>query len=100
MRRAAPRRKKRRRSAARSRLPAEAWGDPLLRTGVGVISVFFLMRRRTQIVLAITFMVAALVCGASYLYISQILRQRISTAHETAMYLASQVAFLANNAAP
>jgi PAS domain S-box-containing protein len=58
------------------------------------------MRRRTQIVLAITFMVAALVSGASYLYISQILRQRISTAHETAMYLASQVAFLANNAAP
>jgi len=45
-------------------------------------------------------MVAALVSGASYLYISQILRQRISTAHETAMYLASQVAFLANNAAP
>ena len=58
------------------------------------------MRRRTQIVLAITFMVAALVSGASYLYISQILRQKISTAHETAMYLASQVAFLANNAAP
>lgn len=58
------------------------------------------MRRRTQIVLAITFMVAALVSGASYVYISQILRQRISTAHETAMYLASQVAFLANNAAP
>jgi PAS domain S-box-containing protein len=58
------------------------------------------MRRRTQIVLAITFMVAALVSGASYVYISQILRQRISTAHETAIYLASQVAFLANNAAP
>jgi PAS domain S-box-containing protein len=58
------------------------------------------MRRRTQIVLAITFMVAALVSGASYIYISQILRQKISTAHDTAMYLASQVAFLANNAAP
>jgi len=50
--------------------------------------------------LAITFMVAALVSGASYLYISQILRQKISTAHDTAIYLTSQVAFLANNAAP
>jgi len=58
------------------------------------------MRRRTQIVLAITLMVAALVSGASYVYVSQILRQRISTAHETALYLASQIAFLANNAAP
>lgn len=58
------------------------------------------MRRRTQLVLAITLMVAALVSGASYVYISQILRQRISTAHETAINLASQVAFLANNAAP
>src|SRR5215472_4857124 len=58
------------------------------------------MRRRTQIVLAITLMVAALVSGASYVYVSQILRQRISTARETALYLASQVAFLANNAAP
>lgn len=58
------------------------------------------MRRRTQIVLAITFMVAALVSGASYLYISQILRQGINTAHDTASYLTSQLAFLASNAAP
>ena len=58
------------------------------------------MRRRTQIVLAITFMVAALVTGASYLYISQILRQGIFTAHDTASYLASQLAYLATNAAP
>ena len=58
------------------------------------------MRRRTQIVLAITFMVAALVSGASYVYISQILRQRVSTAHETATFLASQLAYLATNAAP
>lgn len=58
------------------------------------------MRRRTQIVLAITFMVAALVSGASYLYISQILHQRVSTAHDTAMYLTSQLAYLATNAAP
>ena len=28
------------------------------------------MRRKTQIVLAITFMVAALVCGFSYIYVS------------------------------
>jgi PAS domain S-box-containing protein len=58
------------------------------------------MRRRTQIVLAITFMVAALVTGASYLYISQILRQGINSAHDTASYLTSQLAFLASNAAP
>ncbi len=60
----------------------------------------FTMRRRTQIVLAITFMVAALVSGASYLYISQILRQGINTAHDTAAYLTLQLAFLASNAAP
>src|SRR5436190_9598971 len=58
------------------------------------------MRRRTQIVLAITFMVAALVMGASYLYISQILRQGINGAHDTASYLSSQLAYLASNAAP
>jgi PAS domain S-box-containing protein len=58
------------------------------------------MRRRTQIVLAITFMVAALVSGGSYLYISQILRQGINTAHDTAAFLTSQLAFLASNAAP
>ena len=58
------------------------------------------MRRRTQIVLAITFMVAALVSGASYVYVSQILRQRITTAHDTATYLTSQLAYLATSAAP
>src|SRR5438067_13054156 len=58
------------------------------------------MRRRTQIVLAITFMVAALVTGASYLYISQILHQGINTSHDTAAFLTSQLAFLASNAAP
>jgi PAS domain S-box-containing protein len=45
-------------------------------------------------------MVAALVTGSSYLYISQILRQGINTAHDTASYLTSQLAFLASNAAP
>jgi PAS domain S-box-containing protein len=58
------------------------------------------MRRRTQIVLAITFMVAALVSGASYLYISQILRQGINTAHDTAASLTSQLAYLATSAVP
>src|SRR5215469_3547231 len=58
------------------------------------------MRRRTQIVLAITFMVAALVSGASYLYISQILRQRVTAAHDIAQYLDSQLAYLASSAAP
>jgi signal transduction histidine kinase len=56
------------------------------------------MRRKTQIVLAITFMVAALVCSFSCIYVSQILRQRITTAHDTAAYLNSQLAFLAANA--
>jgi PAS domain S-box-containing protein len=58
------------------------------------------MRRRTKIVLLITFMVAVLVTGASYVYITQMLRQRIATVHETAMNLASQLAYLASNAAP
>jgi PAS domain S-box-containing protein len=58
------------------------------------------MRRRTKIVLAITFMVAALVTGASYIYISEMLHQRVATAHDTAMYLTSQLAYLASNAAP
>jgi len=58
------------------------------------------MRRRTKIVLLITFMVAVLVTGASYVYITQMLRQRIATVHETAMNLASQMAYLASNAAP
>ena len=58
------------------------------------------MRRRTQIVLAITFMVAVLVTYGSYLYISQILRQRLTAAHDIAQYLNSQLAYLASNAAP
>jgi len=58
------------------------------------------MRRRTKIVLAITFMVAVLVFASSYLYISQLLRQRIATAQETAAQLTSTLAYLATNAAP
>jgi len=45
-------------------------------------------------------MVAVLVCFFSYVYISQLLRQQISAAHETAAHLTSEIAYLANNAAP
>lgn len=58
------------------------------------------MRRRTKIVLAITLMVAALVTTYSYIYIAEVLRQRITAARDTASYLTSQLAFLATNAAP
>ena len=58
------------------------------------------MRRKTKIVLAITLMVAALVLGFSYLYISELLRQRVTTAHESAAQLTSNLAYLAANAAP
>ncbi len=58
------------------------------------------MRRKTKIVLAITIMATALVTAFSYIYVSQLLRQRITTAHETAARLTSQLAYLATNAAP
>jgi PAS domain S-box-containing protein len=58
------------------------------------------MRRKTQIVLAITFLVAALVCGFSYIYVSQILRQRVTFAHDTAGYLNNQLAYFAAKAIP
>src|ERR1700733_2330238 len=58
------------------------------------------MRRKTQIVLAITFLVAALVCGFSYIYVSQILRQRVTFAHDTAGFLNNQLAYFAAKAIP
>jgi len=58
------------------------------------------MRRRTQLVLAITLMVAALVTTFSYIYIAQLVRQQIATAHETAAQLTSQLEYLATTAAP
>ncbi len=58
------------------------------------------MRRKTQIVLAITFMVAVLVSSFSYIYISYVLRQQIRAAHDNAANLTSQLAYLADNAAP
>src|SRR2546425_13304923 len=57
------------------------------------------MRRKTIIVLTITFMVTVMVSTFSYLYISQILRQRITTAHETTIRLTQQLAYAASYAA-
>ena len=58
------------------------------------------MRRRTKIVLTITFMVATLVSSFSYIYISELLRQRVITSHDTAAYVTAQLAYQATNAAP
>jgi len=58
------------------------------------------MRLRTQIVLAITFMVAVLVSAFSYIYISELLRQRIDSASDSAQHLTANLAFLATNEAP
>jgi signal transduction histidine kinase len=58
------------------------------------------MRRKAKIVLAITFMVAVLVLAFSYIYISELLRQRVTTARESASQLTSNLAYLAANAAP
>ena len=58
------------------------------------------MRRRTKIVLGITLMATALVAGWSYIYISQMLRQRIDLAQDTAAQLTSEISYLATNAAP
>jgi signal transduction histidine kinase len=58
------------------------------------------MRRKTQIVLAITFMVTALVSSLSYAYLSEILRQRVAYAHDTANYLGEQLAHIADSEIP
>ncbi len=58
------------------------------------------MRRKTQIVLAIAFMVAALVCSLSYVYLSEILRQRVAFAHDSAAYLGEQLAHIADTEIP
>src|SRR5260370_7976635 len=59
-----------------------------------------MMLRKTIIVLGITFMVTVMVSAFSYLYISQILRQRITNAHETATRLTQQAAYAAENDVP
>ena len=58
------------------------------------------MRLRTKIVLAITFMVAVLVSAFSYIYISEVLRQRITSAWDSAQHLTANLAFLATYEAP
>jgi signal transduction histidine kinase len=58
------------------------------------------MRRRTKLVLSVATMVAVLAAGFSYIYISQILRQRIIQANETASQLTAQLVYIAANAAP
>jgi signal transduction histidine kinase len=58
------------------------------------------MRRKIIIVLAITFMVTVMVSAFSYLYISQILRARITNAEETAQQLTRQLAYTAENDVP
>ncbi|MGH9499091.1 MAG: sensor histidine kinase [Terriglobales bacterium] len=58
------------------------------------------MRRKTQLVMAVTFMVTVVVSFSSYIYVSQILRQQILNTHETAAHLASQIAYLSRKAAP
>jgi signal transduction histidine kinase len=58
------------------------------------------MRRKTQIVFAITFMVAAMVSSLSYVYVSEILRQRVAYAHDTANYLGEQLAHIADTETP
>ena len=50
--------------------------------------------------LAITFMVTALVSAFSYIYISQLLRQRVMTAYDSSSQLTSNLSYLAANAVP
>ena len=58
------------------------------------------MRRKTIIVFAITLMVTVMVAAFSYLYISQLLRQRITNAYENATLLTQQLAYVAENDVP
>jgi signal transduction histidine kinase len=58
------------------------------------------MRRKAIIVLTIAFMVTVMVAAFSYLYISEILRQRISSAYESASRLTQQLAYFAGNDLP
>ncbi len=54
------------------------------------------MRRKTIIVLAITFMVTVMATASSYLYISKILRDRITYDYEDALRLNQHLIYLAN----
>lgn len=59
-----------------------------------------MFRRKTIIVLTITFMVTLMVSAFSYLYISQTLRLRLDNANETAKQLTRQLAYAAANDVP
>jgi signal transduction histidine kinase len=58
------------------------------------------MSRKTKIVLAITLMVAVMVSAFCYLYVSQVVRQRLDYAARVASLLDSQLGFAANDAVP
>jgi len=58
------------------------------------------MRRKAIIVFVITLMVTVMVAAFSYLYISQILRQRIASAYESTNRLTQQLAYFAENDLP
>ncbi|MFZ1138611.1 MAG: ATP-binding protein [Candidatus Sulfotelmatobacter sp.] len=65
-----------------------------------LLPFLFMLRRKTIIVLVITLMVTTMVTAFSILYISQILRLRISNAKDTATSLTHQLAYAASNAVP
>jgi signal transduction histidine kinase len=59
-----------------------------------------MLRRKAIIVFVITLMVTVMVSAFSYLYVSQILRLRVSNAYETATNLTHQLSYAAANAIP
>lgn len=59
-----------------------------------------MVRRKTIIVLTVTFMVTLMVAAFSYLYISQILRLRLANANESATQLTRQLAYAVENDPP
>ncbi len=58
------------------------------------------MSRKTIIVLVITTLFTALVVGFSWFYLSQVLRQRLLSAEETALGLTRQMEYTASKAVP
>ena len=58
------------------------------------------MRLRTKIVLAVTSMVTLLVAGFSYIYISQLLRQKVSDTYEECKTIANQMIVATRDAVP
>jgi len=58
------------------------------------------MRLKTKLVLAITGMIVALVVVFSYIYVSQLLHQRIIAAYDTASLLSRELQDAATDAQP